>query len=553
MGRRISFSLLVPVFLSSLLEAQKFYPDDPLLADNDKLDVPEKPEEIELSDMFDRFGHMFHDFGASSIGTEVTNVNTLDEVPNSSWFTNRHGLERMSIEELIRGSNRGSGPDPEETWTVFLSKSQGLTPGFQIYDEQDERYVIKLDPVEIPEVASAAETIATKIFYALGYHAPENYIVYAHTERFVIAPGTEVEDTYGDKMPLTDFRFRRSIRFVPRLSDGSMRVTASKYLPGIPIGPFRYYETRSDDPNDVIAHEDRCELRGLRLFAAWLNHDDTRVQNTQDAWVEENGEHHVRHFILDFGSTLGSGSVDMQGAPLTFSYTLDFRDAKRNMLGFGFRVPEYRCAKWPPYPEYEAVGRIESELFDCVAWRNDYPNPAFVRMTARDAFWAAKILMRFTREELDAIVETGEFSNPDHAAYLADVLVERQQKCGRFGINVMNPLAEFRIKGGRLDFTNLSERYGFVDAETRYQTSWSSFDNLSGEHRRLSEPVTSRDPRLELPDSGSAFLCAEIHSLNEENLHWNTAVLVYLRRSGSGYEIVGIESENPETFSFPMR
>jgi hypothetical protein len=243
----------------------------------------------------------------------------------------------------------------------------------------------------------------------------------------------------------------------------------------------------------------------------------------------------------------------MQGAPLTFSYTLDFRDAKRNMLGFGFRVPEYRCAKWPPYPEYEAVGRIESELFDCVAWRNDYPNPAFVRMTARDAFWAAKILMRFTREELDAIVETGEFSNPDHAAYLADVLVERQQKCGRFGINVMNPLAEFRIEGGRLDFTNLSERYGFVDAETRYQTSWSSFDNLSGEHRRLSEPVTSRDPRLELPDSGSAFLCAEIHSLNEENLHWNTAVLVYLRRSGSGYEIVGIESENTETFSFPMR
>ena len=318
MGRRISFSLLVPVFLSSLLEAQKFYPDDPLLADNDKLDVPEKPEEIELSDMFDRFGHMFHDFGASSIGTEATNVNTLDEVPNSSWFTNRHGLERMSIEELIRGSNRGSGPDPEETWTVFLSKSQGLTPGFQIYDEQDERYVIKLDPVEIPEIASAAETIATKIFYALGYHAPENYIVYAHTERFVNAPGTEVEDTYGDKMPLTDFRFRRSIRFVPRLPDGSMRVTASKYLPGIPIGPFRYYETRSDDPNDVIAHEDRRELRGLRLFAAWLNHDDTRVQNTQNAWVEENGEHHVRHFMLDLARPSGTALWTCKTPPSPF-------------------------------------------------------------------------------------------------------------------------------------------------------------------------------------------------------------------------------------------
>ena len=76
MHRRISLSLLVLVSLSSSLEAQKFYPDDPLLADNDKLDVPEKPEEIELSDMFDRFGHMFHDFGASAIGSEATNVNT---------------------------------------------------------------------------------------------------------------------------------------------------------------------------------------------------------------------------------------------------------------------------------------------------------------------------------------------------------------------------------------------------------------------------------------------------------------------------------------------
>ena len=133
----------------------------------------------------------------------------------------------------------------------------------------------------------------------------------------------------------------------------------------------------------------------------------------------------------------------------------------------------------------------------------------------------------------------------------------RQQKCGRFGINVMNPIGELRIEEGRLDFTNLSEQYGFVEAETRYRMSWSSFDNLSGEHQRLSErlsePITSREPGLDLPENESEFLRAEIHSLNDENLHWNSAVFVYLRRSGSGYEIVGIERENPETFTFPMR
>jgi len=532
---------------------QKFYPDDPLLSDNDSLDVPEKPEEIELSDMFDRFGHMFHDWGASAAGSEALNVNTLDEVPDSSWFTNRHGVRRMSLEELAKGPNQGTGPDPSETWTVFRSKSQGLTPGFQIYDEGDERYIIKLDPVEVPEIASAAEVIATKIFYALGYHAPENYIVRVHPDRFTIEPGTEVEDSYGDKMPLTPFRFNRSIRRVPRLEDGTMRVTASKYLSGIPIGPFRYFETRSDDPNDVIPHEDRRELRGLRLIAAWLNHDDTRAQNTQDAWVEQDGRHFVRHYMLDFGSTLGSGSVDMQYAPLTFTYTLDFREMRRNALGFGFRVPEYRRAQWPAFPEYQAVGRYESELFDCEGWRNDYPNPAFVRMTARDAFWAAKLIMRFTREEIAAMAATGEYSNPDHAPYLVDTIVARQQKCGRFGINAMNPVAEMEVAGGRLGFVNLSEQYGFAEGETRYESSWSSFDNETGATTPLVEARVSQERSLDLPPGArDAFLVAELRSLNEAFPDWRETVRIYLRRGSSGYEVVGVERESPESNTFPM-
>ena len=46
-----------------------------------------------------------------------------------------------------------------------------------------------------------------------------------------------------------------------------------------------------------------------------------------------------------------------------------------------------------------------------------------------------------------------------------------------FGINAINPLDEFRLDGNALEFTNLSERYGFVDAGTRYNVSWSSDDN----------------------------------------------------------------------------
>src|SRR5436190_5098791 len=34
----------------------------------------------------------------------AANVNALDEVPNSSWYTNRLHLQSMSTEELVRGT-----------------------------------------------------------------------------------------------------------------------------------------------------------------------------------------------------------------------------------------------------------------------------------------------------------------------------------------------------------------------------------------------------------------------------------------------------------------
>lgn len=556
MKRTISIGLIVLLYIGEgRLSAQKFYLDDPIWVDLDRLDTPVKPEEVELSDLYDRFGHMFYDFGTSEIGSEALNVNTLDEVPDSSWFTNRHGVEQLSIESLKRGPNRGSGPNPDGKWIVFRGKSQGLTPGFQIKDETGDRYVIKFDPVGIPDLASAAEVIATKIFYAAGYNVPENHIVRFGGET-TIEPGTMVEDRFGDQVPLTEFRFERMVRKVARLPDGRIRLLASKYLDGTPIGPFRYYGTRSDDPNDVISHEDRRELRGLKLFAAWTNHDDSRAHNTQDSWVEENGQHYVRHYLMDFGSTFGSGSVQMQAAHLGFGDTLG-NSVKKNFLGFGFHVPRYRQAHWPEFPEYQSVGRWEGELFDPADWENEYPNPAFVRMTPRDAFWAAKIIMQFTSEELAAIVESGEYGDEKLSKYFLEVLIQRQQKCGKFGINGVNPLAEFRVNGNILEFANLSARYGFDEASTRYRLHWSVHDSRDGSNLPLKGPIVQDTTRVELPIGddyhfrGHCLLTLEIVSLNEAHRNWAAPIRVYLRSSLDGYRVVGIErksepEKNPE-------
>ena len=434
---------------------------------------------------------------------------------------------------------------------MFRSKIGGLTPGFQIIDGRGDRYVIKFDPVNVPELSSAAEIIGTKIFYAMGYNVPESFIVRVDPEAGLeIEPGTVLEDEFGDETLLTRSFLRRRLRRVPRLPDGRVRVTASKYISGQPLGPFRYYGTRSDDPNDVISHDSRRELRGLRLFAAWTNHDDTRAQNTQDSWVEENGRHHIRHHLMDFGSTFGSGSVDLQLPNLSFAYWLDLDEVKKNMASFGLRTPKYRKVKWPSFPEYQAVGRWESEFYEPEEWRNDYPNPAFMRMTDRDAFWAAKIIMTFTLADLRAIVGAGEFTNPVEAEYFLDVLIERQYKSARHYMDRLNPLDEFEVTSDGLRFVNLAERYGFATSETTYSVRWSVYDDAANTTRPLGDAHDQTATTIAWP-SGSAvtdgsdrFLLAEIFSRHDDHPMWNRRVGVYLRSQGATFEVVGIERES---------
>ena len=152
------------LFAGAVHGQQKFYRDDPLMAE-ELVEVAARPANVKLSDLYDRLRYSLDGTVNPEYG-EATNVNTLDEVPNSAWFTNRHGTRRMRIGALVRGPNQGAGPI--EPWTIVAGKSEGLTPGFEVEDGNGVRYVLKLDPAGVPELSSAAEVIATKLFYAFG-------------------------------------------------------------------------------------------------------------------------------------------------------------------------------------------------------------------------------------------------------------------------------------------------------------------------------------------------------------------------------------------------
>ncbi|HEY7820881.1 MAG TPA: hypothetical protein VIG29_21830, partial [Vicinamibacteria bacterium] len=146
MRKRLSAALGLVLAAASAggSEEKKFYRDDPVLADRALVDVSEKPAELELSDIFDSLSHTFRDMGKSPLGTEAGDVNTLDQVVDGPWFVNRHGTKRMSLEEVVRGPNQEAPPTPpteNAKWVVFRSKSQGITPGFDIRDPSGNRYV----------------------------------------------------------------------------------------------------------------------------------------------------------------------------------------------------------------------------------------------------------------------------------------------------------------------------------------------------------------------------------------------------------------------------
>jgi len=532
-------ALTAAVPLAGQQHQRRFFPDDPLRVDRDIRDVPATPAPIELSDLYDRFRHIISLPGSPDRG-EARNVNTLDEVPDSAWYQNRHAAKRMSISDLVTGPDTTGGPDMSGPWRVVRGKSQGLTPGFDIIDRRGDRYVIKLDPFHLPELSSSAEVISTKIFHALGYNTPENYIVLLDPDSLEVEPGTMLRDELGVKRPLTRERLARLLRDAPRRSDGRIRVTASRFVSGKPLGPFRYFGTRSDDPNDVIPHEDRRELRGLRVFSAWLNHDDTRAQNTLDSWVQDGSGHYVRHYLIDFGSTLGSGSIEAQLPWLGFDYWLDPRLVRSNALGFGAHSPKYYRVRFPDYP---SVGRFEADSYEPHEWKNDYPNPAFVRMTDRDAFWAAKTLMTLTRDELAAIVKTGQYSDAAAEAYVLRTLIKRQQKTGAYYLGRMNPLDEFTVAASELRFVNLAERYGLASRETRYQVEWFVYDDTTGAAESL-ERVTLEIPqgRVPVPPPGpNRYLKATIRSEHLDHPAWMSPISVYLRPLASGYQIAGVE------------
>ena len=520
----------------------KFYRDDPLLADPETQDASHVSP-WKVNESYDFIENSFLDAGERR-DVRASNVNTLDEVPDSSWFTNRLGTRVMTADEVETGPVAGTGPEPGP-WTIVEGKNEGITPGLTIADHRGDVYFVKFDPPSNPEMATGAEVISTQFFHALGYHVPENYIATLRSEDLRIGDAATIKGTDGRKRPFVRSDLDAVLAKAARNGDGTYRVVASKALSGTPLGPFRYYGTRPDDPNDIYDHEHRRELRGLRVFAAWLNHDDSRSVNTLDTLVEHEGRRIVRHHLIDFASTLGSGSTAAQKPRAGNEYIWEARPTFITMLTFGLYVRPWIKVQYPDLP---SIGRIEAAYFAPERWKPEYPNSAFDNMRADDAFWAARLLTAFDDDLIRAAVKSAQFSDPEADAYLAQTLITRKDKILQAWLNGVLPLHDFALsREGTLTFTNVAA--AAVAAQIReYRIRWFAFDNQAGTTTPLGDEVSVTDTRAAAPPPLLAeppeFVMIELRGIHDRHPGWASPTKVYFRREeAKGWQLVGVERQ----------
>lgn len=439
---------LIPTFGCTKVPAVRFVNAPIVWEVDDRRDVPVKPYERPYYPMARKIGHGYAYHLTDTMSAEpprrALDVNALGEVPDSTWFTNRIGLNPWTPAQVAIGPDPDADPSSHMPWTILRAKGTGVMPGFLIEDARGVRYLLKLGFGGGAEMETGAEVIVQRLLSTAGYHTPQCTVAVFEREDLRLSPGAVVVDPTGKEQPVTEAYVDEVLALADREPGGGIRAVTSRFLPGEPIGGYPERGVRSDDPNDVIPHEERRELRGQYVFFAWVGHTDVKEANTVDIWREHPtrpDRHYVEHYLVDFGQALGVRAVHSIDA--SHAYNFDPTLAALSLLTLGIRQRTGERARGPDLP---GVGRFEAQYFHPARFRAGRRYRPFDRLDRFDAFWATKILMRFSPGHIAAAVEEGRLLDPRAREYLVETLVARQRRTALYWFSKVNPLDTFTVR-----------------------------------------------------------------------------------------------------------
>ena len=382
----------------------RFYPDDPLAKEPRPLAVAE-PQRRALSALLETVSSNIRTRGQRHPANgvlEAQGVNTLGEVMDGDWYTNRHAARRMTLAELQRGPGHERPPDMTSNWRVLVVKPFGVNPGLLVSDGKGDLYILRFDPIGSEGLATGAQMVGSQFFYALGYHVAENYITRFERPRLTVDETGQAVSSAGKARLLTAEDIDRFLTAVPEGPGRTYRAVATRVPEGrgALLGPYQMWGERSDDPNDTVPHEHRRDLRGMFVFAAWLNFAHMRAVTTQDIVTTVDDVPRIRHYVVDLTKSLGSSMYD--GAKLAWEGNEPVLPSKgevgKSIASLGLVTPAWMKEKNSGLPE---VGAFGSSAFDPEAWTTADPLPPFLNRLPDDTFWAARQVMAFKQDRTE--------------------------------------------------------------------------------------------------------------------------------------------------------
>jgi len=267
-----------------------------------------------------------------------------------------------------------------------------------------------------------------------------------------------------------------------------------------------------------------------------------KEDNGLDTYVEENGRKFLRHYLIDFGSTLGAGKD-----PAEYfhgrAYLIDTKSILKELFTLGLYESPYEKEGIMISP---AVGMFTSDDFHPEGWVSTYPVLPFDNMTDQDAYWAMRIVLSFTEPELRSIVETASYSDPKDTDYVLRTLLERRSILARHWLPKVDALSDFSVRpldGG----IALAFRDVMIDSKTQDPDSTSYSYQVKGE-RYTSEMKTTRNRSIAVD---RATLTAAIEHGGPDGL---VEVTIWTNRQGSSSGPVKVYFDwSPARDSFAIR
>jgi hypothetical protein len=370
---------------------------------------------------------------------DAGDVNSFDEVVRSSWYVPRV----LDVGAMARGPD-SSGP-PRPPFTVLPDASFSFdSGGFMISDARGMRYEIAVDPPDRPEMRTGAAAVAARLLWALGYNTPPIFVVDASPDDF-----------WRSEAGADDVA--KILKSGPPPINGYCRIAALSWPTGIVVGRALEAGTRIDDPNDVIAHEDRRSLRALLVIASWLQLDDLGPAKTLDRYIGAPGEGHVVHYVVGLDDALGAGEVvratdppprEGGGSPLVRLLTLGLAP---------------NPAPPPTQTELLNIGQLDLDV-DPRSFHPSTPWEPAVRIAPTDGYWAAKLIGRLSSTQIALAIDAGKLGDERARRYLQRMLERRRTEILAYWYGRVVPVEPIAVNGNRLLFRDEAVASGVAPA-----------------------------------------------------------------------------------------